>query len=556
MIRAKLCLVFLLSVYGIKAHAFAVATGTPWATEAAAEILRQGGNATDAMVAASFVLNVTQPYNMGVGGGGFFLASKEGKVYFWDHREMAPDSAHEKMFLKSNGDPISYYPERVTGPNPVGIPGTVAGLYEAHKKLGKLPWKRLLKPAIRIAHDGFPLSPKFAEALADEWSRISMFPFTAATFGNGEGGPLPEGRMLKQPLLAQTLEKIANGGAPAFYTGELSRTWISEAQKLGIKINSEDLKNYKVRSIAPISFHTFDLDAVTAAPPSGAGITVAATLRYLEHYYQTHDLPTPLSATRIIVTTEALHFFQQVRDQSLADPPYGKIDPQKFFNSRDEKLAWDEIDKRIGARLDRIQTRFTQNTMLNTTTDEQSPHSHTAHMSIVDDHGMAVSYTTTIEEVFGSGLVVPGHGFLLNNELSDFAAEPGRPNSPASHKRPRSNMSPLIFFKDHKPVGVIGCAGGGRIPTVLVEVLEGYHLHKMGAREALASLRFHPTGDNKLQIEKSAPASVLQQLKDAGYILEVGKVGGAAMALLRRGPKDSWEVASEPRTDGLALSGK
>jgi gamma-glutamyltranspeptidase/glutathione hydrolase len=382
--------------------------------------------------------------------------------------------------------------------------------------------------------------------LAEEWPRISAFPATAAVFGNGEGGHLRAGHVLRQPLLAQTLEKIAAGGAAAFYTGELSRSWLSEAGKLGVKITPEDLAAYRVRASKPVEFKIFGLRALTAPPPSASGLMVAGSLRYLERYYREHDAPAPGSAARMIVTAEALRYFQELRNTNLADPPHGTLDPAKFLGSPEEKKAWAEIDKRVQNRLDHIQTKFTR-------LPSEPLKGHTAHLSIADDHGMAVAYTTTIEEWFGSGMVVTGHGFLLNNELSDFAGEPGHPNSPAPGKRPRSNMSPTLLFAGDKAVGVVGCAGGGRIPTAIVELLENYYIHKMTAREAIAFPRFHPDGDT-LQLDRSVPDSVAAQLKSAGYDVKVDPVGGVAQALLRRAPKDAWEVASEPRSDGLGFA--
>ncbi|MEW6055941.1 MAG: gamma-glutamyltransferase [Bdellovibrionota bacterium] len=537
---------------------FSVATPSPWSTEAAIEVLRKGGNATDAMVAASFALNVSQPHSMGIGGGGFYLASKDGKVFFWDHRETAPSSAHEKMFLDEKGEPIPYEPERITGPNPVGIPGTVLGLHEAHQKLGKLAWKTLLEPAIRIAKNGIPISENFEEALKEEWERLSLFPTTSAIFGDREGSYLKAGRVLRQPLLANTLEQIQQKGAKDFYQGNLAKSWTNEAQQLGVKINLDDLKAYKVQKRKPIEFKVFGLTGYTAPPPSASGIMVAAVLRYLEQHYRGRELPSPDSASRVAVTAEAMRYFQKVRNENIADPTTNRLDPQKFLNSPEEKKAWAEIHRNVRKRLDQIETAVTlRNLDAGSTVSQGSftENGHTAHLSIVDDSGHAVAYTTTIEAWFGSGLAVTGHGFLLNNELSDFNAEPGHPNSAAPGKRPRSNMSPTLLFENQKPVAALGCAGGPRIPTVIVELLENYYLHRMTAREAIAFPRFHYSiNDDKLYIEKGFPTSTLQQLKDAGYNVVMGQVGGVAQAVMRRSSKNKWEAAAEPRWDAMAVS--
>ena len=581
-LRALVCVFMILG--SAKAYPYAVATPATWATETAIDILKRGGNAVDAMVAASFVLNVTHPALMGIGGGGFFIAAKNGKtISAWNSRETAPANAHDKMFLDSEGKPLRHYPEAVTGPNPVGVPGTVLGLWEAHRKLGSMPWKTLLQPAIKIARAGIPITGKFEELLESQWPRISAFPTTAALFSDRHGSHLKAGRTFRNPMLAETFEKIATMGGPAFYQGKLAESWLAEAKKFGVSITADDLKNYKVREVNPIKYDVFGLRAITMTPPSASGLTVGGTLRYLENYYRTHELPAADSPARVIVTNEALRYFAVLRNKTMADPPHNTIDPQKFLGSADEKKAWTEIDARVKERLEKIQTAFTflevsaprlalsalnkrraatreLTTSASSTTEVESPSSHTAHLSIVDDNNMGVSYTTTLEEWFGSGITVTGHGFQLNNELSDFAKEPGHPNSAAPGKRPRSNMSPHLFFdKNGALVGSIGCAGGARIPTMVVEALENFYLHKMTAREALAYSRFHPTDDGKISVERTMPKATIDSLKDAGYDVDVKEVfgesalGGTAQAVMRRTAAAAWEAASEPRSDGLGI---
>lgn len=566
--RATLLFFLVATVFPQAASPYAVSTSSPWATEAALDVLRQGGNATDAMVAASFVLNVTQPYKMGIGGGGFYLASRGGKVWYWDHREMAPASAHEKMFLLPNGDEIPYWPDRVTGPNPVGVPGTPAGLFEAHRALGRLPWKRLLEPAVRLARQGFPITQRFEEELEENWERMSRFPATAAIFGDATGKHMKRGRVLRQPLLGETIDTIARKGAPEFYTGALARSWQAEAGKLGVRITLDDLKTYKVRKAEPIRFRVFGLEGVTAPPPSAAGLMVAATLRYLESYYRTREVKAPDSAARVIVSAEAMAYFQERRNKGIGDPatgksrPEGYLDPAKFLGSAEEKAAWAEIDRRVAARLEKIETKVTQSALperdggavRGVNAQARVPH-HTAHLSIADDAGMAVSYTTTIEALFGSGITVTKHGFLLNNELSDFSAKPGSPNSAAPFKRPRSNMSPTILFDRGAAVAVVGCAGGQLIPTAVVELLENFYLHQMTAREAIAFPRFHPSPDSEIEVESSMPESTVARLRAAGYTVSVvPRVWAVAEALMRRSPRLGWEAAAEPRYDGLGIS--
>lgn len=563
---------FSLTTTVYSAQKFAIATSHQLATETAIEILKKGGNAIDASIAASFVLNVVQPYKMGIGGGGLLLAMDKNKSYYFDHRETAPASANEKMFLNVEGKPIERYPDAVTGPNPVGVPGTIAGLAAAHKKLGKLPWKTLLQPAIKIAKEGFPITKIFEDELQDNWDRLPQFAVTASIYGNGEGSFMKRGQILKQPVFASTLEKIANNGAVDFYTGALAKTWTASAQKEGVKITLDDLKKYKVNEPKTVHYKLFGFEAETAAPPSTGGILLASTIRFLESYYKKNEVPKFDSAKRIIVTAEALRYFQDLRDDLVADPPFGKLNPQDYLDSAQEKEAWKEIQKRIDEKLAKIETavgksnvfELTPKTLVasaNNKTDRKQEWAsgHTAHLSVVDQNGLSVAYTTTIEEIFGSGITVPGHGFLLNNELSDFDAQPGRPNSAAPGKRPRSNMSPTILYSKkgatREPVAVVGCAGGLRIPTSLAIILENYFIQKMSAREAVASVRFHPKKKDNLEVEQSLSAETIKKLKEAGYVVDVvPSMWAVAEILLRRSDKAPWEAASEFRYDGLAIA--
>ena len=560
-----LILLSFFTLFANNAHSGAVATATSWATETAAEILHNGGNAVDATVAASFVLNVTQPFNMGIGGGGFLLVSNNDKVNFFDSRETAPASANPKMFLLPSGQPIPYFPERVTGPNPVGIPGTLKGLYEVHTLYGKLPWATLLQPAIRLAREGHPINHQFDEAISDSWSRISSFLPTALAYGDGHGSFIRFGQILKLPHLAATLETIAKKGANDFYEGELARSWVSDAQAMGVKITMGDLKNYTVSKPKPVDFNLLGLHGFTSTLPSASGLMVAGTMRFLEYYYKKHLLPDPKSANRVIVTTEAMKYFQTLRDKTIADVSYAILDPQTYLGSKDEKDAWNEINQRIKIRLQKIPFQVSNHQVKSMPMKKMlavvapRSHDHTTQLSIADDHGMAVSYTTTIEQWFGSGLMVPTDGFLLNNELSDFDAEPGHPNSPAIGKRPRSNMSPLLFYESNKPsallVGVVGCAGGPYIPTSIVVFLENYYLYKMTAHEAVAFPRFHPDSDGETIEMETFPDSTFNDLKTAEYKLDLsGGAWSALQALMRRNGQTSWEAVAEPRGDSLGLS--
>lgn len=557
----SVALLLLLALPLDHSNAAAVSTSHAKATEAAIRTLKKGGNAVDAMVAASFVLGVVQPYKMGIGGGGLFVLLTQDKTAVYDHREECPKNLDPKFLLDDSGKPKPRK-EQITGPAPVGIPGTPAGLFLAHQKHGKLAWKTLLQPAIDIAEKGTVISEHFEDELKSNWERMKGFPSTAATFTDGEGAYLKRGRLLRQPFLALTLRKIADGGATAFYKGDLAKSWLSEAQKLGVQITAEDLANYKVRTAAPVQYKVYGFKAVTAPPPSTSGLIVAGASRFLDQYYKTHPVPAPDSAERIIATIEALKYFQKLRDDHLGDLNTSTLLPSEFLESDAEKKAWTEIAAEITKKLDRIRTEVGRASPNPKTVvaevDSTSGVSHTAHLSIVDDAGNAVAYTTTIEAIFGSGMVVPKHGFLLNNELSDFDPNPDKPNSVAQGKRPRSNMSPTILFdKNAKgrqiPIAVVGAAGGLRIPTTVTEMLENYYVHKLSAEEAISFPRFHLKDEKTLEVEKGIPNKTIELLKEAGYdVVPKENMWSVAAILSRRSAKEKWEAASEIRYDGVA----
>jgi len=250
-------------------------------------------------------------------------------------------------------------------------------------------------------------------------------------------------------------------------------------------------------------------------------------------------------------------FYQKLRDEKLADLPFTKILPEKYINSVEEKEDWKKIEEKIKEKILKIKKEVTKNENHDFYVKNIKPISHTAHISIVDSN-FSVAYTTTIEALFGSGITVPQHGFLLNNELTDFNFKPGHPNSPAPLKRPKSNMSPTIFLEkvknSYQPVAVIGCAGGSGIPTSIVETLENYYIFKLDANVAAALTRFHPISENVLEVEKNLPKSIQKELEEAGYKIQlIDQMWSVLNALLRRSHNDKWEAVSEPRYDGMAI---
>jgi len=562
---ARICLSLLLFhvCAPLAAFGWGIATSSDYATQAGIQMFKKGGNAVDAAIAAAFVVNVTTPHKMGIGGGGFILVGKNGSVSCVNHREVAPKSAHPKMFFDADDKIIPYYPQRVTGPNPVGVPGTVAGFAAAHKRWGKLPWKTIMQPAIEVAQNGFPISSNVEADIKKNWSRIEQFAATKSTFSKNGQTPLVRGDLLRQPQMAKTLRTIANNGGSSFYTGPLAKSWLTEAQKLGVRLSEQDLKDYKVSFEKPITFKIFGKTAYMQGPPSGSSIAVGATLRFLEHYYRDKTVPSHDSVERYITSVEALAYFQKLRTETIADRGFATIDPQKYFESNAEKQAWIEIEKSINEKKSKIGTRVTH-LLKDQLPKSQRPlprlpeYGSTAQISTIDNQGLAVSITNTIEEIFGSGVTVPQHGFLLNNELSDFDAEPGRPNSAAVGKRPRSTMSPTLLFDGKTPVAVLGASGGLRTHSSITLFLENYFIHKLDAKMAIASARIHPRWVQGKQfiaeVESFMAPDAVEALREAGYEVDVQSgVYTYPQMLIRREKTAQWEAAADPRYDGMGV---
>jgi gamma-glutamyltranspeptidase/glutathione hydrolase len=549
----------------IAGWAYSVVSGSKASTDAAVAVLKKGGSAADAMVAAITTQNVWQPFFMGIGGGGLAVVSQNGRVQFFDGREEAPASATPTMFLseKFEGGKIPYYPERVTGANPVGIPGTVALLGTLHKRFGKLPWKQLTAQAALEAKNGIVVSKHFSNILVDEFERLTQFPYSKLLFSGPDGGPQAVGLSLKNIDLSRTFEQLGAEGWQSFYTGSLGRSWLSAAQRLGVKINQNDLARYAVREAKPLQFNSFGLSYYSAQLPSAGSTVLAGYMRFLEYYYKSHTVPAALSVERFIITLETLRFYQKLRDENLADVGYAKFDPQTWIGSAKEKAFWLEISNAIDTKTKQLKERVLEGRrtpdifesvsslvsgLRKETPSGESPKNHTAHLAIIDDRGLAISLTDTIEQHFGSALAVPGFGFLLNNELSDFTADTDHPNSPKAGKRPRSNMSPtLIFDSKKKLLGAVGCAGGTRIPATIAQFLDTYFVHNLSALEASAFPRaYFINASETIVIENSMPNFIELGLKQVGYKVERGEAESVLMTAIRRKAANDFTAVSEP----------
>jgi gamma-glutamyltranspeptidase/glutathione hydrolase len=543
------------------AQAASVATSSSQATAAARKVLENGGSAADAACAAVLVLNVTQPYFTGIGSGGLALVSTPKATEYFDFRERAPMAVTPELFEKS-AQAKSSWNARTTGGRSVGIPGVVAGCGELIEKYGKQGWKQAFQPALDVAIGGYKITQMWSEELAEQWKRISPFPFTQSFFGGQDGTGLKKDEVLLQPELASTLETLSHGKPEDFYRGELARNWLSEARSIpgaDVLITEADLAQYRVRHAAPVRARFGNLEIETAGLPSAAGLMVASTLRFLDWYHGRHGRPGPSSVTRYILELEASAHFASIRKNLLADASKSLLDPVTYAGSAAEADAFAKIERKVQERLENF--RANRGKTVDACKVTRAPVKHTAHISVVDDEGMAVSMTTSLGTIFGSGILLPKHGFLLNNQMSDFEEQAGLPNSPAGGLAPRSNMSPLLIYQagTRNLLGTIGAAGGSYIPSSLVQFIENYYIYGMDAKAALAYEfgRAHTSdGGKSVEIEKTAPAAVIEGLRRAKYCIDapVDFVWAVVEATIRRETSTSWSAVHEPRYNGDSWS--
>nr|WP_275975862.1 gamma-glutamyltransferase [Geothrix terrae] len=501
------------------------------ASEAGAEVLREGGSAVDAAVATAFALAVVHPAAGNLGGGGFLLSRPtRGQASFIDFREVAPASAHPRMWLKADGtyDEAKHHDSLAS----VGVPGTVAGLREAWRREGRLPWARLVEPAIRLAREGFVLSENQAASLAEQLPAFARHAPTLAQFSR-KGSPLRAGDRLVQRDLARTLRRLAKDWTD-FYRGRTAALIARDMAANGGPITAADLRGYRPVRREPLGGTYRGFELLAAPPPSSGGQVLIESLNLLEGF----DLKAagPGSPAAVHLAAEALRRAFADRAQFLGDPAFNPGIPLDRLLSKAHAA-----ELRATIQPDRASVsdpaRFSW----------ELDRPHTTHLSVLDREGSAVSLTYTLEESYGLKRIVPGAGFLLNNELGDFNAVPGLtdatgrigtpPNLARPGQRPLSSMCPVILVKDGSVLMVSGSPGGRTIPaTVLATVLNVVDFG-MDARAAVDAPRIHHQWlPDRIQVEATLPAATQEALKKMGHALkDVPKQGCAQVILVRHG---------------------
>lgn len=523
----------------------AVAMPDRYGLQASAEILQAGGNAMDAAVAASFALAVTYPVAGNIGGGGFLVARINGESVFLDFREKAPLAATRDMFLDEAGEFVPRRP--IVGALAVGVPGTVKGMQQAHARFGKLPWAQLLAPAIRFAQEGFVVHPamggykdELVESFAGEVNFAEHF------------GAMNAGSVFKQPALAATLTRLA-ADPDDFYRGKTAAMIVAQVQHDGGLITAQDLREYMAIWRQPLTAPWRGYDLLLPAPPSSGGIALIQLLTIRDvatDYFK--GLPHN-SAAYIHLLAEIEKRVFADRGDYLGDPDFGDVpvaaltDPE-YLRGRAMEIN-PEVISPAGTVLPGLES-----------TD-------TTHFSIIDGDGNAVALTYTLNWEFGSGVVVDGAGFLLNNEMDDFSAKPGVPNkfgvvggdmnAIVGGKRMLSSMSPTILLKDGDPVVVVGTPGGSTIFTTVFQVILNLFDYAMSADEAVNATRFHHQLPEAQLIrydnDRSISAGLRKQLESYGYRVEANAWGALGDAqLVFRDANGQLQAASDQRSTGVA----
>ncbi len=522
----------------------AIAIPDPYAAEIAEDILQRGGNAVDAAVATGFALAVTYFDAGNIGGGGFMLIQMDGESTFLDYREKAPSAAYRDMYLDENGDVI----DQVTliGGQAAGVPGTVAGMWAAHQRYGKLPWRDLVEPAAKLADEGFYPAPILVAAVRDtfDW-------FGDRTNFRDYFGRLNADKLFLQPELAATLRRIAEHGVDDFYRGETAELIVDQMGRSNGLITLEDLESFDAVWREPLRSNWRDYEIISAPPPSSGGFAVVQLLKmkdYLNHYFAelAHNSPQYI---HLVAEMEKRVFAD--RAEYMGDPDFVEMDMAALLAEDYIARRAEEIDPENISTLDGVQPGL------------ESPD--TTHYSIMDQWGNAVSNTYTINWDFGSGVIVEGAGFLLNNEMDDFSAKPGVPNvfgvvgNTANEiqpgKRPLSSMSPTILLKDDEVVLVVGTPGGSTIFTSVFQTIVNILDFGMSPLAAVGATRFHhqllPPDLITMSIARPLPEETILALGDRGYRVEPHDFEFGDVQVIW---KDEGELrpAADPRDRGIA----
>ncbi|WP_318466171.1 gamma-glutamyltransferase [Photobacterium leiognathi] len=540
----------------VKGKEWMIATANKYASEAGADVLSKGGSAVDAMITAQLVLGLVEPQSSGIGGGGFLVYwdNDNNQMTTFDGRETAPFATTPRLFQDNQGKPLKFY-DAVVGGRSVGTPGTIKLLWRSHEQYGKLAWKSLFLPAIKLAKEGFIVSPRLAAMIEKDANNLSRYPATKAYFFDNDGNPIKAGTKLTNPAYANTLLQIADYGPKAFYQGDIARDIVATVQQAegnpGV-LNTMDLASYSVKQREPICAPYRQYKVCGMGPPSSGALTLGQILAMLNHYPLAKLGADNVESWRLIGDASRLAFAD--RDRYMADSDYvpmptrGLLDPA-YLAQRAALLQGKQA-------LTKVEPGSPPwNHAQKQTSDEALELPSTTHLSIVDEEGNVVSLTSTIENSFGSRLMV--RGFLLNNELTDFSFRSQIDGVPVANriepgKRPRSSMTPTIVMKDNQPVLTIGSPGGSQIIGYVAKTLVAYLDWGMDLQQAINL----PNMNNRFgtfELEQNTAATAwAPKLEKLGYKTQIKDLNSGIQAISIA--PDLLTGAADPRREGKVIS--
>lgn len=532
-----------------------ISTANPLASAAGRDILRAGGSAVDAAIAAQAVLTLVEPQSSGIGGGAFLMhfRKSDGRVEAFDGRETAPAAIRPDAFVTADGKRRAFR-DVSTGGAAVGVPGILRMLALAHKEHGKLPWPRLFERAITLSENGFPVSPRL-HAMIRRAKDLKDFPAARDYFLTAAGAARPVGSLLHNPALADTYRQLAAGGAEAFYNGDIARAIsaaVANAARNPARMTPGDIAGYQPKTRAPICrpYRTWRLCAMP--PPTSGGLTTLQILGLLEGFDMARIAPSSVQAVHLI--SEASRLAYADRRRYIGDPDFvsvpvdGMLDAAYLQRRAGRISATESMGRASPGR-----PRGAGNARL--ADDDREGFPSTSHLSVIDRDGNAVSMTTTIERAFGSRLMV--RGFLLNNQLTDFAFIPRRDgrsvaNAVAPGKRPRSSMSPtLVFDADGKLFATVGSPGGSRIITYVTKALIGLLDWNLDMQAAI-DLPNHANRNGATELEKDTPlVKHADALRRLGHEVKFGALVSGLHGI--RVTQDGYDGGADRRREGVAL---
>lgn len=539
----------------VTAKNWMVTAANPIATQAGADILKQGGNAIDAMVTVQLMLGLVEPQSSGIGGGAFLVYwdAKKQALTTYDGRETAPLKATPTLFQDEKGQPLAFY-DAVVGGRSVGTPGTVKLMWDTHQKYGKLPWKQLIEPVIQLAQHGFEISPRLATLIANDAERLSRSPTTKAYFFNLDGSPKAAGTVLKNPHYADTLTAIAKQGAAAFYQGPIAADIIDTVKHAagnpGV-LELRDLSTYQVKQRDAVCSPYQNYEICGMGPPSSGALTVGQILTMTEQFDLKKWGADSATSWQVIADASRLAFADRgmyMADEDFVPMPTQGLLDQAYLKERAKLITTGKALETVSAGTPPWSYAQIQSQ------DESIELPSTSHFNVVDKEGNVVSITTTIENAFGSRLMV--RGFLLNNELTDFSFRTHKEGHPIANrlepgKRPRSSMAPTIIMQNEKPYMAIGSPGGSRIIGYVAQAIIAHTQWDMDIQQAINQPhllnRF-----GELDIEQGTSAEKFApKLESMGFKVNVRDLNSGLHVI--RMTESGLEGAADPRREGTAI---